>query len=105
MLRAGRYPLTPWAATGAAVGLLVLAGAASFAIAIAPTLLLLAHMAAGRLPAETFIRRLATRRARPTATPGPEWRPRRPRPIGAYGPRGGRLLATGLSGRAPPLGA
>jgi len=95
---------TPLLATGTGVAVLALLGASSFAIAIAPALLLLAHLVVGRFPGERLIESLA-RRGRGTAAPhSAQWRQRRPSAPRVYGPRGGTLLAVGLSGRAPPLG-
>ncbi len=74
----------------------------SFALAIAPLLILLAALLCGRYPAETVIRRLAGER--------PRWRPEGdhdlPQPHRGFPPRlmprGSQLIARALAGRAPP---
>jgi hypothetical protein len=75
-----------------------------FAIAAVPLLLLLAALLLGRYPgcevAMRLAERIASSRARPSATGEGNWqRPRLPFPDTA---KGGLLLAFSLSGRAPP---
>jgi hypothetical protein len=67
-------------------------------LCLAPALLIPALLALGWFPGErllaTFARRARKRRRAPRA--------RRPRLVPAGLPRGGRLLAASLAGRAPP---
>ncbi len=69
---------------------------------LAPTLALFVLLALGRYPGErAFARRIANRahRRRPRRTPAVP----QTRSLPVALPRGGRLLATGLAGRAPPF--
>ena len=69
---------------------------------LAPALLILLPLLGGRYPGDEALARVALRRTRPAHRPPPAGpRPRRRR-AGALLPRGGRLVATSLAGRAPP---
>lgn len=69
---------------------------------VAPVLLLLALLMAGRYPGErAAVRRIPRGTARFRA--GPPARVRRPRGPLVELPRGGALLPAGLAGRAPPV--
>ena len=97
-------PLALAAVTAAwALGALAL-GVADALAYLAPALLLLLPLLAGRYPGDTALVRAAIRRR-----PGPRRvrraPPRRRRPLTRLLPRGGRLLPAGLAGRAPPASA
>jgi hypothetical protein len=91
----------------ACIGMAVLlpaAGVETVGLYLAPALLLLLALGLGLYPGErALIRKLRRARAprrRPLALAcGPR------RGLFARWPRGGRLIAVGMAGRAPPLGA
>ena len=68
---------------------------------LAPALLILLPLLGGRYPGDEALARIAGRRSRPAHRP-PAALPLRRRRIGALLPRGGRLVAASLAGRAPP---
>ncbi len=68
---------------------------------LAPFLLALVTLALGRYPGEQRIRELGARARHPR----PHSAPRARLPLTAMLPRGRRLLAASLAGRAPPQGA
>ena len=82
---------------------LALSGSTDALLFLAPALLIVAPLLAGRYPGEELISKLVARRSR---------RPRRsavapapaPRPPVAWSPRGTRLLAFSRAERPPPLG-
>jgi hypothetical protein len=100
--RLGRHTWLPFLAAGAAVLALVAVGETSFGLAVAPTLLLLAHLLVGRFPGERLLANLSRSLRRGPRAGAP--RRRRPEPVRCFGPRGGLLIAASLSGRAPPIG-
>jgi hypothetical protein len=68
---------------------------------LAPALLILLPLLSGRYPGDEALVRVAGRRTRP-ARRAPAALPPRRRRAGALLPRGGRLVAFALAGRAPP---
>ena len=80
---------------------LLIAGAWMGLLYLLPALVLAGLLVSGRFPGEELLVRAATRRRRRTrAAPGVPHR--RTRASFALIPRGGRLLAAALAGRAPP---
>jgi hypothetical protein len=81
---------------------LALSGSTDTLLFLAPALLIVAPLIAGRYLGEELIAKLVakrTRRPRPAAaTPAPV-----PRPPAAWSPRGARLLAFSRAERPPPL--
>jgi hypothetical protein len=69
---------------------------------LAPALLILLPLVSGRYPGDEALVRVASRRSRPARRP-PQTQPLRRRRTGALLPRGGRLVASSLAGRGPPL--
>jgi hypothetical protein len=69
---------------------------------LAPALLILLPLVGGRYPGDEALVRVAGRRSRPRRRALPAWLPPRRRRPGALMPRGGRLVAAALAGRAPP---
>lgn len=69
---------------------------------LAPALLILLPLLSGRYPGDEALVRVAARRSRPARRP-PEAPPFRRRRAGVLLPRGGRLVASSLAGRGPPL--
>jgi hypothetical protein len=82
------------------LGLQLLGVEAAFAY-LAPALLILLPLLGGRYPGDEALVRAARRRGRPRPRRSPGARVRRP--SRALLPRGGRLVATALAGRAPPV--
>jgi hypothetical protein len=82
---------------------LALSGSTDTLLFLAPALLIVAPLIAGRYPGEELIAKLVVRRSRrprrPAVAPAPVSRP----PI-ARSPRGTRLLAFSRAERPPPFG-
>ncbi len=98
-----RNVATPYVAAALACALIWLAGAHNLGLGMLPTLLLLAHLLVGRMPAEQLIERLSGRAIESRPSMGrSQWRPRRPAFVRSFGSRGGELIAARLSGRSPP---
>jgi hypothetical protein len=84
------------------LGLEVLGVEAAFAY-LAPALLILLPLLGGRYPGDEALARAARRRARAPRRPSTAAAPLRRRPPDVLLPRGGRLVAAALAGRAPPV--
>jgi hypothetical protein len=69
---------------------------------LAPALLILLPLVSGRYPGDEALARVAGRRCRSARGRPPAPVPLRRRRAGALLPRGGRLVAFALAGRAPP---
>jgi hypothetical protein len=74
------------------------------ALALAPLVVLVSALLAGRYPGERILMRLVAR----SAPPGPCWTPPSPGTDSSYAavlPRGGSLISSSRGGRAPPVAA
>jgi hypothetical protein len=82
---------------------LALSGSTDTLLFLAPALLIVAPLIAGRYLGEELIAKLVAKRSRrprrPAAAPTPV-----PRPPAAWSPRGTRLLAFSRAERPPPVG-
>lgn len=81
---------------------LALSGSTDTLLFLAPALLIVAPLIAGRYPGEELIAKLVAKRSRPLrrSVVAP---PLAPRPPVAWSPRGTRLLAFSRAERPPPL--
>jgi hypothetical protein len=81
---------------------LALSGSTDALLFLAPALLIVAPLLAGRYPGEELIAKLAAKWSRPPRRPIAALTPAS-RPLAAWSPRGTRLLAFSRAERPPPL--